>query len=188
MKIKSNTMSAIYLHATHSLTKTSFQYLHDSLLSSPIYSLSPPNKNVKLRSLNENLIICSLKKINSKGIVDTVGDFSDGEIANEFVRHGNQNVPKSKLKRWKRLFVNHDNERNFYSFLTKNHDDKTHESYYVDNRNNLRTNDKKKVGKIKKIPRNIHIFVLDGIRSVEDFASVYRDVLHSIDSKIWSTN
>ncbi len=175
-KFKQGKISAVFLHVTSNLTKTLINYLYEALLRIPVYNICPPSSNVKLKRLEELLVICSFNRTNSKKIMESLPDFSLGEDDGTFVFTGMQYVPNFKLKKWKQLFVVGNYE--FEAIVGKGHDGQLlTENFRTDRKYFRALYGDDKVGKARAVPREVTVKVFDDIKFEDQFSSSHKAIL-----------
>jgi len=170
---------AALLHVTPSLTKSKLTRFRAGLLKYPVYDINPAAETSTANQLLEYAFICSFRKAPTSRVLDSLHDFRLDRQGKRFSWVGKQMVPEATIAQQAQIYV----EAGWYEFVVLNpgarHRDDRVREYRVRDKQLLAPG-LHRIGQVKKVPRHIHIYVFDAIKSEKAFAKEFSLLLKTI--------
>lgn len=181
MKLVNGGIHEVFVYVTSTLTRTKLIDLDKILFTYPIYDINPGLKTGKLQKLIEHIFICSLQRTPISRVKTSLPNFSLDHRSNELIWTGSQTVPRKEIPGYNEVYVV---PRGFLlQNLQRNISDRPKAVYDINDDNVIVDRyHGKKWGRVKQIPRSIHVCILDSIKFERHFEKVFTDKLRRIES------
>lgn len=179
IKSTDGVIHAALLHVTPGLTKRKLTSFRDGLLRHPVYDINPATETSIANQILEHIFICSFRKVPTSRVLDSLHDFRLDQERKRFVWVGEEIVPRVKIPRHAQIYVMADWDR----LLVRNpkaSDPRDREIRYSLKDNQFFGRYMDPPIEARKVPRHIHIYVLDAIRSEKALAKGFSDLLRRI--------
>lgn len=173
---------AALIHVTPGFTKSKLITFREGLLRYPVYNINPAAKTYSANQMSEYIFVCSFRKVPPSRILDTLHDFRLDQESKVFVWVGKQAMPKGKIPRHAEIYVG----EGWPELIVRNpraSDPKDREIHYSLHGNQYhRSYNKPPIG-VRRVPRHVHICVLDTIRSEKAFATEFSDLIKRVETE-----
>jgi hypothetical protein len=162
-------IKSVFIHVASSLTNKRIIDLHDSISAGPLYSIIAGKETKAIRHLDEHFIICIFQKTTTGRIMDSLSSFELSQKMGALTWSSTQAVPADEIPGYTEVYALPNTLAGEEQLWVRNRGGSTiqdQEGRRLTIRgNNIYKPSYGRVGRIRRIPRQVTVHVIDTINS-----------------------